>query len=1629
MKNKILKLWLRGCAALGLALLASNLRAQTVTTIGGGAPAAPYSGYQDGPTLQAGFNQPSGLAMDPGGNYLFVADYSNNVVRIITQPGTGTSTTTTFSNSFSPSVTRGISRPISVVVDGATNVYVLNQGNGKNGTLLQFNAVSLGYPTFVATNASRLTNATAMAMDGLNNLYVTVGNNTVLRITPPNAASVVGVITNPGTYLQGITVLDNGQLALSDAGTNSGIWLMNPYASNPFNNVTKLAGFNGTGDNPDNWPVPAADAIFNHPANLAKAGNGVLVVNDNGNNRVKLLNMTSGTVTLLYGVSSNYWGNPNTTTDKYPGWLDGASGILAGYAESRLPYGVVVAPDGSVFTAEDYYHVLRHVTSTGLSAPQPGYPSPFNSLQGIAFDSVGNNLFIANAANNTVQQLDLGNNVTTTFLTAGDGVLNPASVLVDTNENIYVLNQGSSGNGSILGFDNYGNAYGPLVTGLNQPTAFTMDGYGNFFVTEQSSNVLVVYPSGVSSLVATVTNANVSLQGIAIFDDGNIAVSDAGNHVIWTINPITKLVTKLTGQLGVNGTAVGAANFAKLYQPHQLARVGGNQIVAADYGNNRLVLIQRNGTVSTNSLNSSVASIWFGRAGDPVASSSPKFVPMISPYGIAAGNGGEIFTSETYYDDIRGLTGTGLTSPTINPGVPLPIYTAPTGIALNNESTAVFVADPVKNTVSVLNLGNNQTASYLTADKGMNQPVDVALDGGDNLYVLNQGTGGNGSILEFDRFGNLLGTNVSNLSFPIAMTLDSSGDILVAGQSNQGGLVQQFNSGVLNQVPNTTNTVAILTNAGVMVQGIALFDSGTIVVSDSANQVIWQINPVTKAVSLFTGSMGTSGTNFGSPVFAKLNQPHRLVRVAGDLLLAADSGNNRVVVINDAGYITNSLVSTNGMVWFGLPGDPVAAGSAEYVPMVSPVSLAINASGSVFASESYYKDIREMLATGYVPSSSGGGDSGGDTNTLVVSPTLTPNSGYYPMGQTILVSSPNPKVFYTTDGSDPTTNSTPVSIIGNVGQIHWFNTTNDLTWLHVKAFVGHTNSATVSGQPVSINNIGTPTDFNPSLQAGVGSTIVIPVVCNLGTNQQVKSFQLRYEIAPINNKNTPVISALSIMPTNDFVPVASAVQGGVMGSYTVQPYSLGLTNGLVITTGSNIFFQHFAVVAMIEVQVPSIASEGDTYSLNVLFPSATSDGYNAGVPLTPMAPATIVVTNIPYVVGDSASASGSWYNAGTFGDDNLDNSDVNQAFFASSGLRVPYSFSDVYNAMDVYPPDASGFVGGDGQIRFLDWQLILQRSLRLDTNDWSRAWSPGGVLVDVMTNLVVPHLQLTKPDAKANTLASPWNRQALVGGDSVSYAAPGSTVNVPVYVKLQNGATLSGLQFRTLVTPQSGAPAVAGSPQLSLASGVTGPYLQNSFKAAEAAFGWTLGSFDYQSRSSNFLGWVSFTVPATAQSGQAYTVSFANADGSPDLNTQYDFESRSATVTVNAASPPASICPDEWKIHFFGSTTNPAAADNADPDGDGAPNWMEYLTGTDPTSPQSRLQIGISALPSGKNPTPTQLNWLTAPGKAYELQSCENLADGNWTTIAAVSGDGLVTNLADANPPATTRYYRLYVLP
>ena len=272
--------WVSGCQAAALAvlgaglLLPGQLQAQaTVTTLGGGNINPPYYGYTDGDTLTtAEFNMPRGMALDPSGTILFIADYANNAIRMVTPVGnaTGSSTanslTTTFANATNNGGIAGINHPLAVAVDAATNVYVLNQGAGTNGAVLHLGGVALnsGLVEVYPPLTSGLVNATAMTMDGFDNLYVTVNSNQVIRVTTNGVVTPLGTISPAGTSLQGIAMLDNGQLALSDAG-NHGIWLLNPITGQS----THFTGFHGAADVLGPHPRPRSNL---RPRSRRRAG-------------------------------------------------------------------------------------------------------------------------------------------------------------------------------------------------------------------------------------------------------------------------------------------------------------------------------------------------------------------------------------------------------------------------------------------------------------------------------------------------------------------------------------------------------------------------------------------------------------------------------------------------------------------------------------------------------------------------------------------------------------------------------------------------------------------------------------------------------------------------------------------------------------------------------------------------------------------------------------------------------------------------------------------------------------------------------------------------------------------------------------------------------------------------------------------------------------------------------------------------------------------------------------------------------------------------------------------------------------------------------------------------------------
>src|SRR6185436_15804140 len=66
-------------------------------------------------------------------------------------------------------------------------------------------------------------------------------------------------------------------------------------------------------------------------------------------------------------------------------------------------------------------------------------------------------------------------------------------------------------------------------------------------------------------------------------------------------------------------------------------------------------------------------------------------------------------------------------------------------------------------------------------------------------------------------------------------------------------------------------------------------------------------------------------------------------------------------------------------------------------------------------------------------------------------------------------------------------------------------------------------------------------------------------------------------------------------------------------------------------------------------------------------------------------------------------------------------------------------------------------------------------------------------------------------------------------------------------------------------------------------------------------------------------------------------------------------------LTITPVSPSsADGLDDAWQTLHFGSPTNVLAGPNQDPDGDGASNWLEFHSGTNPNSAASRPSISVS---------------------------------------------------------------------
>jgi hypothetical protein len=100
--------------------------------------------------------------------------------------------------------------------------------------------------------------------------------------------------------------------------------------------------------------------------------------------------------------------------------------------------------------------------------------------------------------------------------------------------------------------------------------------------------------------------------------------------------------------------------------------------------------------------------------------------------------------------------------------------------------------------------------------------------------------------------------------------------------------------------------------------------------------------------------------------------------------------------------------------------------------------------------------------------------------------------------------------------------------------------------------------------------------------------------------------------------------------------------------------------------------------------------------------------------------------------------------------------------------------------------------------------------------------------------------------------------------------------------------------------------------------------------------------------------------------------------------------------------------------------------DLTDSDGDGVPNWMEILAGTNPYDANSFLHI--TGLTPGH---PVELAWSSIPNKTYQVLSTTNWAyPMSAIPSAVVTGDAsnAISHWFDPAPDATNKFYRIQLV-
>ncbi len=615
-----------------------------VTTLAG---RAGVGGSSDGTGTNALFYQPQGIALD-GATNVYVADTGNYTIRKITPAGVVTTLAGSAGNSGSTNATGSNARfyePEGIAVNAAGSlIFVADTWNHLIRQVTSAGVVTTlaGFAGNAGTNNGTGTSAQfnqpqGLTVDAAGNVYVgDTGNQTIRKITAAGVVTTLaGSPTNYGSANgsgANATFWDPQGVAL-DAATNV-------YVADSFNNtirkvtpgglVTTIAGTAGTSGSADGTGAAAA---FSQPQGVAVDSLGNVYVTDGANGTIRLIS-SGAVVSTLAGSAST--GNADGT---------------GGGARFSGPSGAAISSAGNGYVADTGNGTIRLIspggvvtTFAGLAGSSgtndgTGSAARFFGPQGVAVNSAGSLIYVADTANHTIRKITSGGGVTTLAGVGGSSGLNdgsggsasfnfPQAVALDLTGNIYVadtwnhtIRKVTTGGvvTTLAGLPGYAgdldsNATGAGTNGarFNCPSGVAVDASGNVYVTDTRNHTIrMVSPAGVVSTLAGLpgvwgsadgTNSTARFyrpEGITVDAGGNLFVLDSGNHTVRMVAPsgTNWVVTTVAGTADVSGSADGGGANARFYYPAGIGMNNVGSFCVADWGNNTI----RSGTSSSNS--------------------------------------------------------------------------------------------------------------------------------------------------------------------------------------------------------------------------------------------------------------------------------------------------------------------------------------------------------------------------------------------------------------------------------------------------------------------------------------------------------------------------------------------------------------------------------------------------------------------------------------------------------------------------------------------------------------------------------------------------------------------------------------------------------------------------------------------------------------------------------------------------------------------------------------------------------------------------------------------------------------------------------------------------------------------